>query len=151
MLLFLTSIVATIKPARLALFIAGIPFEDERISFEDFPAVKKSGRLPFGQVPLLTVDGKVFAQSGACVRYCARIAGLFPVEDLLAFCAIEEIAGVIDDLYSSIFSYRGKDRDELKASRRNTAETVFPRLLGGLEKITREREQSATLGLLESP
>jgi hypothetical protein len=37
-------------------------------------AVHTAGELPFGQLPILIVGDKVIAQSGAIVRYAAKIA-----------------------------------------------------------------------------
>jgi len=51
---------------RLAFFVADIPFEDERITNEQFS--KRKGLLPFGQLPILEVDGVVIAQSHAILR-----------------------------------------------------------------------------------
>lgn len=43
---------------RLALHIGGIPFEDTRITYAEFtPEMKET--LPFGQLPILEIDGKV--------------------------------------------------------------------------------------------
>ena len=44
------NIKARAEPARLALHIAGIPFEDKRIAHEDWPALKAT--MPLGQVPV---------------------------------------------------------------------------------------------------
>ena len=40
--------------ARLALIIGGLPFEDERISFQQFGETQSS--MPFNAVPILNVD-----------------------------------------------------------------------------------------------
>uniref|UniRef100_A0A0N5B0A5 glutathione transferase n=1 Tax=Syphacia muris TaxID=451379 RepID=A0A0N5B0A5_9BILA len=70
--------------ARLLFHYAGVPFEDERIQVDQWPALKP--KMPFGQLPVLTVDGKVIAQSGAICRYLAREFDLVPknpVDDAL--------------------------------------------------------------------
>ena len=41
------------EPARLALVIGGIPFEDVRINREGLAALKDAGKLPSGQVELI--------------------------------------------------------------------------------------------------
>ena len=55
------------EPARLAMHIGGIAFEDHRFSFPEFAEVRKA--TPFGQVPTLHVDGTVVTQSDAITRY----------------------------------------------------------------------------------
>jgi len=60
--------------SRLLLAQAGLVYEDCRLTFPQWAAKKASA--PFGQLPLLTVDGKTFAQSNAIERYIARIGGL---------------------------------------------------------------------------
>jgi len=73
---------ARAEPARLALFIGGIPFEDVRIAKEDWPGLKAS--QPFAQVPVLEVEGVPLAQSYAILLYCGRLAKLVPSEALAA-------------------------------------------------------------------
>jgi len=65
--------------ARLCLHAGNIPFEDSRVSFGEWPALKAS--TPYGQLPVLhweAPSGKVeeIAQSGTVVRFVARQAGL---------------------------------------------------------------------------
>ncbi|EGT52653.1 CBN-GST-8 protein [Caenorhabditis brenneri] len=60
--------------ARQIFAYAGQEFEDNRIPKEEWPAIKPS--TPFGQLPLLEVDGKVLAQSHAISRYLARQFGI---------------------------------------------------------------------------
>ena len=42
--------------ARLALTIAEVPFEDDRITFEQFGETRLL--MPFGAVPIMEVDGR---------------------------------------------------------------------------------------------
>ncbi|KAK6020390.1 glutathione S-transferase protein [Ostertagia ostertagi] len=53
--------------------VAGQNFEDVRYSFEEWP--KHKAEMPFGQMPVLEVDGKKLSQSFAIVRYLARKFG----------------------------------------------------------------------------
>ncbi len=64
------------EATRIMLDIAGVPYEDKRVSHAEWPAIKPT--TPFGQVPVLEVDGKQLAQSGAIERYAAKLAKLYP-------------------------------------------------------------------------
>ncbi|KAJ8600630.1 hypothetical protein CTAYLR_006913 [Chrysophaeum taylorii] len=75
------------EPARLCLFIGGIDFEDEIVNYEEIQA--RRGELPFGQVPLLMVDGEVHAQSAAILRWAGKQAQLWPEEWDLRIDAVE--------------------------------------------------------------
>ena len=66
------------EPTRLALVLAGIPFEDVRINRDQMLTMREAGTLtPAGcagfQVPQLEVDGKILLQSGAQAIYCAKL------------------------------------------------------------------------------
>eukprot|EP00980_Cylindrotheca_fusiformis_P023924 scaffold11212_cov121-Cylindrotheca_fusiformis.AAC.3 len=84
------------EPVRLALTLAGIPFEDVRFKFPDWKEQKP--KTPYGQVPVLTIDGEMKAQSGAQIRYAASIdptGTLYPKEKMYE---IEEYIGLVLDL-----------------------------------------------------
>ena len=72
------------EPIRLAFFVAGIEFDDLRVSYEGVARLREAGFVPFGQVPALVIqdDGddscEVFAQSQALLRWVGRKAGLSP-------------------------------------------------------------------------
>ena len=61
---------------RVSLFIKDIPFEDVRVSREEFIHMIKTGflpngkRSPFHQLPVMEVDGEIIGQTGAIARNC---------------------------------------------------------------------------------
>ncbi|VDM68458.1 unnamed protein product [Strongylus vulgaris] len=64
--------------------LAGQDFEDVRLTQEEWP--KHKAEMPFGQVPVLEVDGQQLAQSFAIVRFLSRkfgFAGKTPFEEAL--------------------------------------------------------------------
>jgi glutathione S-transferase len=81
---------------RLAYVFGGIDFDDERVEFSEWPALKAS--TPLGQLPVLTVDGKQYAQSTALLRYVGGRVGLYPTpgtkEQLIVEDVIESITEV---------------------------------------------------------
>lgn len=98
------NIEAAAEKVRLALVMTGTEFEDNRISFEDWGALKET--TPYGQLPLMEVtedDGSVkkFAQSVAMMRWVARkfdaTGTLYPA-DPDAMLDIEEVIGLSDDM-----------------------------------------------------
>ncbi|KAG6447464.1 hypothetical protein O3G_MSEX004993 [Manduca sexta] len=59
---------------RRLLAYGGQEFEDIRIIFQNFSEFKSE--TPFGQLPMLVIDGKKYAQSSAIARYLGRKYGL---------------------------------------------------------------------------
>jgi len=66
------------EECRLALHVAGLPFEDERLSRDQWAARKAS--TPFGALPVLAIEGRQLAQSNAILRFIGSQHGLHPVE-----------------------------------------------------------------------
>ena len=64
------------ETARLALSIGGVPFGDERVKGADWPPLKPS--TPFGELPVLEVDGQRISQSNAINRYAGQTTGFYP-------------------------------------------------------------------------
>lgn len=54
------------EPARLALSIGGIPFEDDRVPPSEWPKLKES--TPFGALPVIELDGQTLAQTSPFAR-----------------------------------------------------------------------------------
>ena len=81
---------------RLALLLSRTPFEDHRVAFPDWPAMKPT--TPNGQLPIMTLeDGTVRAQSKAMLRWVGttKSSTLYPQEKLFD---IEEVIGIVEDL-----------------------------------------------------
>ena len=58
----------------MALWRAGVEFNDNRVTGDDWVALKGSGKLPYGQVPALELaDGTVLAQGGTIVNYIGDV------------------------------------------------------------------------------
>jgi glutathione S-transferase len=82
------------EPARLALHIGGIPFEDHRINPKEWPGHRE--RMPFLALPVLEVDGRAVTQSNSINRYVGRLAGLYPKDDLQALLCDEAMDAAED-------------------------------------------------------
>jgi glutathione S-transferase len=82
------------EPVRLALAIGGVPFEDHRFAFPEFAEIRKT--VPFGQVPVLHVDGTLVTQSDAILRYAGKLAGLYPTDAFQALLC-DEVAYVVEE------------------------------------------------------
>jgi glutathione S-transferase len=102
------------EPARLALHLGGIPFEDDRISPKDWPQFRD--RTPFQALPTLEVDGKVVAQSNSINRYVGKLAGLYPKDDWQALLC-DEVMDAAEDLGTRIANTMDLPADAKKKAR----------------------------------
>jgi len=86
------------EPVRLVLVLGNIPFEDYRVKFSDWPQLKST--LPYEQMPAMYVNDEDVpkTQSGAMLRWAARLnpeKHLYPADKLYE---IEEAIGLLGDL-----------------------------------------------------
>merc|ERR1712183_1160053 len=124
---------------RLALHLGKVPFEDVRAKTpEERAAFKESGLAPFGQVPILEVDGKVIAQTGAIARYCGKQGGFYPRDDDFAAAKIDEIIDTATDITMAVGKTFGMQGEEKVAARKTLAEITLPKFTTGLERIMQE-------------
>lgn len=89
------------EPARLALTIAGIDFEDDRIDAKDWMAKYKAS-TPAGALPVLKVTEQddrvsVVTQSSAILRYIGKLTGHYPEDPLLAL-KVDEMDMMVEEL-----------------------------------------------------
>lgn len=119
------------EPARLAMHIGGIAFEDNRFASRDFQEVRKT--TPLNQVPTLHVNEVQVTQSDAITRYVGKLAGLYPTDAYQALLC-DEIMGGLEDVNVKIGATFGLSGDELKNARETLVKDVLPKYLRWLQK-----------------
>ena len=120
------------EPIRIAFHIAGVPFEDHRISFQEFMEGRESWR--FTCVPVLEIDGRPVTQSNALSRYIGKMAGLYP-EDPVQALYCDEAMGAIEDLLHHFVATFGLKGDELEAARKKLVDGWLTVFLSGLGEM----------------
>jgi glutathione S-transferase len=101
--------------ARMAFFMAGIPYEDRRVKFQEWAALKPT--TPYAAIPVLKIDGKELAQSNAINRYVGKLAGLYP-EDALEAAFCDEVMDAVEEITIQVgATMRLKDEAEKKVQR----------------------------------
>jgi glutathione S-transferase len=118
------------EPARLALHIGGIAFEDSRFAFAQFAEVRKS--TPLGQVPTLHVDGVQVTQSDAITRYAGKLTGLYP-QDAFQALLCDEVLDAVEDANVKLGTSFGLTGDALKDARTALVEGALTQYLGWLQ------------------
>ena len=84
------------EKVRLAMKLAGIPFEDIRVAFQDWPAMKPN--TPNGQLPILEIDGcDPITQSAAMAKWAARQHPTLYNGDADRLLAIDQMIHILDD------------------------------------------------------
>merc|ERR1711976_905793 len=85
---------------RFIFAVAEVKYQDHRMSREEFFGDFKS-RTPYGQVPVLEIDGKMVCQSNSIARYLARtfnLAGSGLEEQLRADMIVDCMEDIIRPL-----------------------------------------------------
>ena len=129
---------------RVSLFIKDIPFEDVRVSREEFIHMIKTGFLPngksspFHQLPVMEVDGEIIGQTGAIARYCGKISNLYG-DDMLKAAKIDQIIDAATDI-TNVVSPTIREKDEVKKieDRKILVNKLLPRWFRYLENLLLE-------------
>ena len=123
------------ETSRLALFLGGIPFEDVRVTSDEFQKMKATNQLPYNQLPILEIDGKVIAQSLSIARFCGIKSGFYPVKNAIDAALVDELldsVAQVTDLFSP--SLDESDAEKKAKARYTIATHTLPMWLGFLEK-----------------
>ena len=137
--------------SRLALFIGDIQFKDFRIEHgkEHHDQFKKSGKLPngkiapFRQLPVLEVNGEIFAQTGAIARYCGKLSGLYPLNNDFNAARIDQIIEAAQDINFLVSNTnKEKDPNKKKIAREILSSTYLPKWFKFLDNLIEENNGS---------
>lgn len=118
------------EPARLALAIGGVAFEDHRFSYPEFAEIRKN--TPFGQVPTLQVDEVQVTQCDAIIRYAGKLAGLYPTDPYQALLC-DEVMCVVEEASVKLGPSYRMTGDEQKAARLALVNGSMPIYLAWLQ------------------
>ena len=134
---------------RLALFIGDVPFKDYRVEGKEIDNLKETGLLPnnqiapFKQLPVLDVDGEIFAQTGAIARFCGKLSGLYPKNDDYKSALIDQIIEAAQDInFLVTLSGRDKDEERKKIARKILATNHLPKWFQFLENLLQQNTNS---------
>ena len=126
---------------RVSLFISNTPFEDVRISREEFINMIKTGylpngkKVPFHQLPVIEVDGEIIGQTGAIARYCGKISNLYSNNNTNA-AKIDQIIDAATDITNLVSpTIREKDEQKKIEDRLLLKNKLLPRWFKYLENI----------------
>jgi glutathione S-transferase len=112
------------EECRLALHLAGVEFEDVRVKFADWPALKPT--TPYGAMPILELPGQApLAHSNAILTLIGRRHGLHPTEDVEA-ARHEGMMQHVEDLRGVVGPTLRLGDAEKKAAREALAATFLP-------------------------
>jgi len=108
------------ETTRMMLKHADIAFDDTRLEFKDWPAVKPS--MPFQRLPVLEISGvgeKPFklAETGAIERYIARITNLYgsnTFESAQVDMILEALTEIINKYIEIIFGIKDEKEQATK-------------------------------------
>jgi glutathione S-transferase len=118
------------EPARLAMALGGIAFEDHRFAFPEFAEVRKT--TPFGQVPTLHVNGVQVTQCDAITRYVGKLAGLYPADAYQALLC-DEVMYVVEEAGVKLGPTYRMTGEEQKVARLALVNGSMPVYLGWLQ------------------
>lgn len=98
---------------RVLLIHHKVDFEDHRISFQDWPALKASGLAEFGQLPVLEIDGVKLVQTKAILHYLGDKYGYIPNNAMLRYKMESTLYLMEDFINGMVHLFNGKDMEAL--------------------------------------
>jgi glutathione S-transferase len=121
------------EECRLALFLAGVDFEDNRIPRSAWPALKPT--TPFGSLPIFELPGKpAVSQSNAILGYIGRAHGLLP-SDAWEAMRHDSLMNASEELRHAITrTFDIPDPAELVRRRRELVDGPIKTWAAGMEK-----------------
>lgn len=110
-----------------------------KVEYEDVNAgpilgeLKESGKLDFGQVPMLEQDGKTMVQSWAILRFLGRTYGYYPENPEVAY-KIDSAIDAVEDYLGAYFKFNFESNEEKKAIFKENWLKMVPIWVKAIEK-----------------
>ncbi|MDA8905572.1 glutathione S-transferase [Candidatus Thioglobus sp.] len=127
--------------SRLPLFIANIDFEDFRPSDDEWDYAKENGKMkdgtkiPFSELPVLSINGESVAQTMAIARICGKLGGMYP-EDIIEAGKVDQIVIAVENINALLSpSMKESDPTKKKAMRKELTSNELPTYFGYLQDI----------------
>ncbi|CAJ0605917.1 unnamed protein product [Cylicocyclus nassatus] len=127
--------------------LAGQDYEDVRLTQEEWP--KHKAEMPFGQMPVLDIDGKQLAQSAAIARFLARkfgFAGKTPYEEAVVDSIVDQFKDFTAEIRPSlrvVMGFEQGDKDKL------AKDVLFPardKFFGFMTKFLKQNKSGYLVG-----
>ncbi|XP_045165661.2 glutathione S-transferase-like [Mercenaria mercenaria] len=127
--------------SRMVFAAAEKKFEDKRIEFSDWPALK--AEMPQGTMPVLEVDGKrKISQSVAIARYLAREFNMYGKGNA-EMAIVDQIVDTCLDVFTPFVKIAfNPDKEEKAKQMEEFYSSTLPKLLGFLENLVKETGKS---------
>ncbi|XP_045451455.1 glutathione S-transferase 2-like [Melitaea cinxia] len=134
------------ESGRLLLAYGGQEFEDRRIPDEEWPAFKPS--MPFGQMPVLEIDGKKYAQSVAISRYLGRKYGLNGKDIEEDFEIDQNLEFLLDIRGTASVVHHEADEVVKEKKHEDYSKNLYPGMLSKLDEIIKKNNGHIAAGKL---
>jgi len=115
--------------SRLILAHGGAEYEDHRITFSEWPALKP--KMPINVVPVLEYDGEVISQSKTIARFLAKefgIAGKTNVQQAKADMIVDCVTDIEIERYK--WAFPSDPTPQREAGKKDFERGALPRFLG---------------------
>ncbi|KHJ84815.1 glutathione S-transferase protein [Oesophagostomum dentatum] len=135
------------ETARQIFALAGQDFEDVRLTHEQFASVKQD--MPFGQLPVLEVDGKQLAQSMAICRYLARqfgFAGESPFDQALVDSLADQYTDYRVEIKPWFYPAIGMKEGDVEQLKKDVLIPARDKYLGILTKFLKKNSSGFLVG-----
>ncbi|XP_064594691.1 glutathione S-transferase 1-like [Liolophura sinensis] len=122
---------------------AGVEYEDICCEAEEWPKYKPNA--PFGQAPVLEVDGVQLADSAAITRYLAREFGLAG-KTRLEEAQVDMFVGAVYDLAKSTYEAQHAEKPKKTELVKKLHEETVPKFLAKFESTLEESKSGFLVG-----
>jgi len=130
---------------RLLLAKGGKSYEDKRVTFPEWPAIKPT--TPFGSMPVLTVNGNDFSQGLALAIYLAKECGCYGANNLENLM-IDQILMCREDVSTPEANIKLGSMDQAEKDKMFAAleADLYPKFFGFFNKVIKENKTGWAVG-----